>query len=116
MVLVLSAFYTAVLVGDIFIQFTCGYITNSAIILNRRRVVHRYTHYYFYFDLILVLLIILSLTVQVYGINWGKILIMFKFLRMFEMDSIMSRKVSTKVKARLLYEISKQFITVYVLS
>ena len=32
------------------------------------------------------------------------------------MDSIMSRKVSTKVKARLFYEISKQFVTVYVLS
>ena len=28
----------------------------------------------------------------------------------------MARKVNTKVKARLFYEISKQFVTVYVLS
>ena len=114
--LVLNAFYIAILTADIVVQFNTGHITNSAIILDRQRVIHRYTHYYFYFDAILVIVIILALSIQVFGINWGKVLIMYKFIRMFEMDSIMVRKVNTNVKARLLYEISKQFITVYVLS
>ena len=80
-----------------------GYITNSAIILDKTRVIHRYTHYYFYIDAILVIVIIVALSVQVYEINWGKILIMYKFIRMFEMDSLMSRKINTIVKARLFY-------------
>lgn len=108
--------YTAIFLGDIYIQFNAGYITNSAIILDRQRVTNRYTHYYFYFDALLVLIIIVALAVQTFYLNWPKILIMYKFVRMFEMDALMSRKVSTMVKSRLFYEISKQFVTVYVLS
>lgn len=115
-VLVLNIIYISVFVGDIYIQFNAGYITNSAIILNDKRVKYRYTHYYFYFDIILILLIILTLAIRVYFMNYLKLIIMYKFLRMFEIDAIILRKVSTWVRARLIYEISKQFVTLFVLA
>ena len=108
--------YIGVFIGDIYVQFNAGYITNSAIILNHKRVKYRYTHYYFYLDLILILAIVVTLSVQTYYLNYAKIIIVYKFLRMFEIDAIIIRKVSTWLQVRLVYEISKNFVTLYVLA
>ena len=95
--------YIIVFIGDIYVQFNAGYITNSAIILKKKRVKYRYTHYYFYLDLILIITIVVVLSVQTYYLNYAKLLIMYKFIRMFEIDAIMNRKVSTWIQVRLLY-------------
>lgn len=64
--LALNLVYISVFIGDIYVQFNAGYITNSAIILNNKRVKYRYTHYYFYLDIVLILAIIICLAVQTY--------------------------------------------------
>jgi hypothetical protein len=112
----MDAVYLLVFAGDIYVQLVVGYVTNSAIILNRRRVVTRYTHYYIYFDLLLILILTGTLATMNYNANWGKILIMYKFLRMFELDQLILRRLSIHKRARLFYEISKQFVTLFVLA
>ena len=92
-----------VLCVDIFVQFNTGYITKSAIILDRQRVVNRYTHYYIYLDVVLCVVIFVSLASGFYYLNYGILLVFFKFLRMFEIDAILMRRFTTRVTIRMLY-------------
>lgn len=61
----LDVFFILVFIGDIYIQLNTGYITNSAIILDRLRVKDRYTHYYFYFDILLIAVLAISVIIRV---------------------------------------------------
>lgn len=112
----LNVFFILVFIGDIYVQFNTGYITNSAIILDRARVTYRYTHYYFYFDVLVVVIFTISVIIRVLNFNYAKLIIFYKFMRLFEFNVIYLRKLATNVVARTAFEISKQFVTIFVLS
>jgi len=78
----------------------------------------RYLHYYFYYDVIVILILLAALISQNYYLNFAKLLVIFKFLRMLEMDELVMRKLSmsTRIKARTIYIILKQFLTIFILS
>lgn len=97
-------------------QINTGYITNSAIILDRIRVKDRYTHYYFYFDLLVIIILAISVIIRVELFNYAKLIIFYKFVRMLEFNQIYLRRLATNVVARTVFQISKQFVTIFILS
>ena len=67
------------------------------------RVRNRYTHYYVYADAITIILIFAALVSQAYQMEYAKLIIVVKFLRMFEFDALMLRKLVTNVFWRTTY-------------
>lgn len=114
--LTFNAFFILVFIGDIYVQLNSGYITKGAIILDRYRVVNRYLHYTLYFDLVLIAVLFSAIVSQVYALNYAKLFVVLKFLRMFEFDELILRKLSTDVAIHTTYVISKQLVTIYLLS
>ena len=114
--LVVDVVCLLVLMVDMSVQLNAGYITRGAIIINRQRVVNRYLHYYIYFDGAVIALVFGALVSQNYYVNYAKLIIFFKFMRMFQMNDIIERKLSTHVMARTVYVIGKQIISIFVLS
>jgi hypothetical protein len=107
-----------VFVLDSVLQFNVGYISRGAVIVDRMRVVERYLHYYFYVDIVIVTILFVTLVSQNYYLNYVKLIVIFKFLRMLEMDELVMRKLSmsTRLAARTIYIVGKQFLTIFVLS
>jgi hypothetical protein len=114
--LALDVLFILVFVVDVSVQFNTGYITRGAIILDRSRVINRYLHYYFYFDLLLLIVLFVALASRNYYLNYPKLLIIFKFMRMLQINGIIDRKLSTKVAAKTTYIVVKQLLTIFILS
>ncbi len=84
--IVLNVLFLLIFIADIYIQLNTGYITHSAVILDRKRVRVRYTHYYIYFDLLQVVIFFIAIVARNHGIMYAKLTIVFKFMRMLEFD------------------------------
>lgn len=98
------------------VQFNTGYLFRGVIITDKSRVVSTYLRSLFIPDLlILIILIITILSSDIY-INILKILIVTKFIRMLDFDELYLRKISTQKMLKVYYVISKQFITIFILS
>lgn len=115
-IIALNVIFLIIFIADIYVQLNTGYITNSAVILDRRRVRQRYTHYYIYLDILQIIIFFCSIVARNLGLMYAKLVIVLKFMRMFEFDEIIIRKFSTDVALKTIYIISKQLVTVFVLS
>lgn len=101
---------------DIGIQLKTGYIYRGVIILDRRRVVNRYVRSYLLIDVLLIVIIIAAMVSEERMINIAKLIIIAKFIRMFQIDELYMRKLSTAVNTKILYVISKQLVTLFILA
>lgn len=84
--------------------------------MEKKRAISRYLHYYFLFDLILVIFIAVALISQYFYLNYFKLMVVFKFVRMFEIDDIFMRKLAIHLNGKVTYVIIKQIITIFNLS
>lgn len=116
--LVVDVLGIIIFILDIVLQFNAGYISRGAVIVDRIRVVDRYLHYFFYFDVVIVVILFVALVSQNYYLNFVKLILIFKFLRMLQMDELVMRKLSmsTRLAARTIYIVGKQILTIFVLS
>jgi len=112
----LNVFFIIVYGVDIFIQFSTGYLYRGMIIMDRERVVGRYLHSLFIPDIILFLILIISIASGWFNINYAKLLVFYKFARMFQLDEFILRRLSVHRFRKTLYVIGKQMITIFVLS
>jgi hypothetical protein len=86
------------------------------IIVEKERAMSRYIRYYILIDLLLIIILIITMVTQFFYMNLLKMIIVLKFIRMFEIDELYMRKLSTNVKGKTLYVIFKQFITIFVIA
>lgn len=115
-IIVLNVIFMLIFIADIYVQLNTGYITNSAVILDRRRVRQRYTHYYIYMDILQIVIFFCAIVSRNYNLMYAKLVIVLKFLRMFEMDGIIERKFTTDITLKTVYVISKQIVTIFILA
>lgn len=116
MVIAINIFCILVFVVDIGIQLKTGYIYRGIIILDRRRVVNRYVRSYLLVDVILIVIIIAAMVSEDRVINIAKLIIIAKFIRMFQIDELYMRRLSTAVNTKILYVVSKQLVTLFILA
>lgn len=67
-------------------------------------------------DILLIIILIISMVSDDFYMNFLKIIIALKFLRMFEIDGLFLRKLSTSPNYRALYVIGKQLVTIFVVA
>lgn len=75
--------FILVFIIDMGVQFKTGFLYRGVIITEKARVVSRYLHYYFIFDIVLVVVLSTTLISQNYDMNFVKLIIVMKFIRMF---------------------------------
>lgn len=84
--LFLNIFFLLILMIDVWVQLSTGYLHRGVVIQQRSRVIDRYMHYYIFLDIFLIAAILGSLIEGNYDWNFPKLIVGAKFLRMFEMD------------------------------
>ena len=116
--LIINVIALLIFAVDIAVQLNAGYISRGAVILERRKVVSRYLHYYFYADIAIIVIELAALVSQNYYVNFAKLVVVWKFARLFEMDELVMRKLSlsTRLGALTSYVVLKQFLTIFMLS
>ena len=63
-----------------------------------------------------IFILLIALVSRAFEINYLKILVFYKFVRMFQIDTIFLRKLSVHRNNKALYIICKQIITIFILS
>jgi hypothetical protein len=86
------------------------------IVVDRQRAVRRYLRSFLVVDGLLVVILTLALASGEYYTNIPKMLIVLKFARVFEIDGLFMRRLSTSPNARAGYVISKQLVTIFVIA
>lgn len=114
--IILNVICIVVFSADIFVQLNTGFLFRGMIILEKERAVSRYLRSFFITDVLLVVILITSVTSREYYTNIPKLLIILKFMRMFEIDELYLRKLSTSLKGKAIYVIGKQLITIFVIA
>lgn len=112
----LSAYCLLVFAADMLVQFNTGYLFRGVIITDKSRVVSNYLRSVFIPDLLLIIILIITILSSDIYINIVKILVVTKFIRMLDIDELYLRKISTRKMLKVYYVISKQFITIFILS
>lgn len=105
-----------VFMGDVYVQLNAGFLHRGMIIMEIERSVSRYLRYFFIIDIVLVVILIVSMVSDDFYMNFLKIIIALKFIRMFEIDGLFMRKLSTSPNYKALYVIGKQLITIFVIA
>lgn len=105
-----------VFLGDVVVQLSAGFLSRGMVVVERERAVRRYARSFLAVDAALVVVLAVSLASGDYYTNVPKMLVVLKFARMFEIDALFVRRLSTSYNAKALYVISKQLVTVFVLS
>lgn len=105
-----------VFMGDVYVQLNAGFLYRGMIIMEKERSVSRFLRYFFIIDIILVVILIISMVSDNFYMNFLKIIIALKFIRMFEIDGLFMRKLSTSANFKALYVIGKQLITIFVIA
>lgn len=112
----MNVFCIIVIIVDIGVQLVAGFIHRGMVILNKERVIRRYIHRYLVVDVILIV----SMSVTLFGnflmYKILKSVVIIKFLRMFEIDVLYLRKISTKFNLKILYVVFKQVVTIFVIA
>lgn len=103
-----------VFMGDVYVQLNAGFLYRGMIIMEKERSVSRYLRYFFIIDIVLVVVLIISMVSDDFYMNFLKIIIALKFIRMFEIDGLFIRKLSTSPNYKVLYVIGKQLVTIFV--
>lgn len=101
---------------DVYVQLNTGYIFRGVIITERARVVSQYLRTYFLPDIIFILLMILSILTPNKAVAVLKIIVVVKLMRMLDMDELYMRRLATSTTWKVIYVISKQMITIFLLS
>lgn len=112
----MNAFCIVVIIGDIFVQLTTGFIFRGMVILNKERVIRRYIYRYLVVDIILIVCMSVTMFGDFLMYKILKSMVVFKFLRMFEIDVLYLRKISTKFTLKIFYVIFKQVVTIFVIA
>lgn len=81
--LLMSCIFMLILLLDIFVQFRVGFLNKGIIVKNKQRVTARYVNYPIIIDISVILILFLALTTQLYAINYVKIIVILKFIRIF---------------------------------
>lgn len=102
------------LIGDIIAKFNIGFINNGVIVTNKQRVISRYKRILVFTDSTLVIILILSLVNKSYYWNYFKIIVIFKFVRILEIDTIMMRILAVHSFLKVLFVMFKQIITILI--
>lgn len=97
-------------------QLNAGFLYRGMIIMEKERAVSRYIRYFFIIDIVLVVILIISMVSDDFYVNFLKIIIVLKFIRMFEIDGLFMRKLSTSANYKALYVIFKQLVTIFVIA
>lgn len=107
---------TVIFAIDVYVQLNTGYIFRGVIITERARVVSQYLRTYFLPDIIFILLMILSILTPNLAVAVLKIIVVAKLMRMLDMDEFYMRRLATSANWKVIYVISKQMITIFLLS
>jgi hypothetical protein len=105
-----------VFIGDILVQINTGYIFRGVIVTDKTRVVGQYLRTYFIPDVLLAIIMLASIISNSLYLNIAKIIVVVKIMRMFDIDELYMRKISTNANLKIAYVIGKQFITIFILS
>lgn len=101
---------------DIGVQLRTGFLYRGVIVTDRARVVNRYLHYYIVLDVVLVVILVATLISESYAMNYVKLVVVFKFIRMFELNELYMRRLAVSRKGKVLFVIGKQIITIFILA
>ena len=112
----LSAYCLVIFALDMLVQFNTGYLFRGVIITDKSRVVSNYLRSLFISDLLLIIILFITILSSDIYINIVKILVVTKFIRMLDFDELYVRKISANKMLKVYYVISKQFITIFILS
>jgi hypothetical protein len=112
----MNAFCIVVMIGDIGVQLVTGFIFRGMVILNKERVIRRYIYRYLVIDIILIVCMSVTMFGDFLTYKILKSVVVFKFLRMFEIDVLYLRKISTKFSIKILYVVFKQVVTIFVIA
>lgn len=114
--LIAGYLFLLVLFLDILLQFRVGFLSRGIIVKNKQRVTARYVSYPIIIDISIFLILFLALVTQLYAINYAKMLVILKFVRMFEMDRYVMRMLLAEYTLKVVYVILKQVVVIIVIS
>ena len=114
--LLVGCIFLIILLIDIFVQFRVGFLSKGIIVKNKERVTARYVNYPIIIDISVLLILFLALATQLYAINYVKIVVILKFIRMFEMDRYVMRMLLVEYTLKVVYVILKQVVVIIVIS
>lgn len=112
----LSVYCLLVFAADMLVQFNTGYLFRGVIITDKSRVVSNYLRSVFIPDLLLIIILIITILSSDIYINIVRVIVVTKFIRMLDIDELYLRRISTNRMLKVYYVISKQFITIFILS
>lgn len=115
-VIFFNVLFMLIFVGDVFVQLNCGFLNRGMMVMDKERAVGRYLRYFLLIDTLLILVLLLSMATGKYWLNYGKLLILLKLIRMFEIDALYLRRLGVHRLRKTLYVIGKQVITIFNLS
>jgi hypothetical protein len=98
------------------VQLNSGYLFRGMIIQERERVIGRYLHNYFLIDFITVLIYIVVYSSGNYYLNYFKLWIILKFIRISQIDDYYERRLNIHRLRKTIYVIFKQIVIIFLLS
>ncbi len=104
------------MIVDIGVQLATGFIFRGMVILNKERVIRRYIYRYLVMDVILIVCMSVTMFGDFLMYKILKSVVIVKFLRMFEIDVLYLRKISTKFTLKIFYVIFKQVVTIFIIA
>lgn len=109
----INVFCLLVFLGDIVVQLSAGYLSRGMVVVDRYRAVRRYIRSFLIVDFLLVLILLIALTSGQFFLNIPKMIIVLKFVRMFEIDGFYMRRLATATTPKAIYVIGKQLVTIF---
>ena len=101
---------------DIPMSLNCGYLFRGMIVRERKRIVARYLRKSFIIDIVWIIIIMICPLSEVIWLNWFKLWIVFKLMRLWEIDAYYMRKLNIYRVAKAFYVIFKMIILIFILS
>lgn len=80
----------------------------GVVVTNRFKVIDRYLHYYIFFDIGVIAVLMLAVGTGHYSLNYFKLIIVIKVVRVLEINWLVQRMLVTKKLTKVLYVIVRQ--------
>ena len=101
---------------DILVCFNCGYLYRGMIVMDRRRIISHYMRRMFLIDLLTVLILIICPSSGYFYLNFAKLILIFKVIRLFQIDDYYLRRLNLHRKSKAVYVIFKLMVIIFLLS
>lgn len=114
--IVLDVLTILILIVDVFVCLNCGYLYRGMIVMDYKRIRSHYMRNHIIVDTISIIIVIICPISRYYYLNYAKLWLILKVVRLFEIDDYYLRRLNIHRKSKAIYVIFKLMVIIYLLS